>query len=81
MDPRSHATTLLKNHLENIEPSLQKEAAFAYHDSMQMKACGRTKESQDYTHQKRVFLSNVADAILEICLERFGNYTDVAKQS
>jgi hypothetical protein len=81
MDPRSHATNLLETHLETIDLSLQKEAAFAYQDSMQMKAGGRTKESQDYTHQKRVFLSNVADAILEICLERFRNYTDVAKQS
>jgi hypothetical protein len=67
MDPRSHATTLLKNHLEKIDPSLQKEAAFAYQDSMQMKACGRTKESQDYTHQERMFFSDVADAIVEIC--------------
>ena len=57
MDPRSHATTLLKNHLEKIDPSLQKEAAFAYHDSMQMKVCGMTPESQDYTHQERVFLA------------------------
>jgi len=81
MDAVSHATNLLKNHLENIDPSLQKEAAFAYQDSMQMKACGMTPESQDYTHQERVFFSDVADAIMEICWQRFGNYTDVAKQS
>jgi len=74
MDAHSHATTLLNNHLENIEPSLQKEAAFDYQDSMQMKLCGMTPESQDYTHQERVFLSNVVDAILEICWERFGKY-------
>ena len=48
---------------------------------MQMKACGMTPESQDYTHQERVFFSDVADAIMEICWQRFGNYTDVAKQS
>ena len=81
MDAVSHATNLLKNHLETIDPSLQKEAAFAYQDSMQMKACGMTLESQDYTHQERVFFSDVADAIMEICWQRFGNYTDVAKQS
>jgi len=74
MDAHSHATTLLNGHLVNIEPSSQKEAAFAYHDSMQMKSCGMTLESQDYTHQERVFFSDVVDAILEICWERFGKY-------
>ena len=81
MDQRSHATTLLNNHLENIDPSLQKEAAFAYQDTMKMKSCSMTLESQDYTHQERMFFSDVADAIVEICCQLFGNYTDVAKQS
>ena len=67
MDAHSHATTLLNNHLENIDPSLQKEAAFAYQDTMKMKSCSMTLESQDYTHQERMFFSDVADAIVEIC--------------
>jgi len=81
MDSHSHATNLLNNYLATIEPSLQKEAAFAYQDEMQMKSCAMTPESQHYTHQERVFFSDVADDILKICWERFGNYTNVSEQT
>lgn len=76
MDARSHALALLERQLKQF-PSLDpKEVAFAYQDSMQMRSCGMSPEWQFYTLQQRMYLSDLSDALLKICFERFGNYTD-----
>ena len=78
MDARSHALALLERQLKQF-PSLDpKEVAFAYQDSMQMRSCGMSPEWQLYTMQQKMYLGKLSDALLKICVERFGNYTDSA---
>lgn len=76
MDARSHALALLERQLEEFSHLEPKKVAFAYQDSMQMRSCGMSPEWQFYTMQQKMYLGKLSDAILEICVERFGNYTD-----
>ena len=49
------------------------EVAYSLHDTVTMQACGMTQKI--YTEDQRLYLMFLSEALMSLCLERFGPYS------
>jgi len=74
----SLASALLNNHLGKHNDADKKDTAYAYQDSIQMRACGMVANYPISSDKQRIYLFNLSDALLEICLKNFGDYSSTS---
>jgi len=78
VDFRVIAQALLEEQLKAFPHINQNSIAFAFQDNYQSRAHTNPREFgyeyENFTAEQREFIYSISDALMDLCIERFGSY-------